>query len=45
MMMKRFEITVNTEADHHLGVNITRQEDGSLRLTQSKLLNTIFEEC
>ena len=45
MMTKRFEITVNTEADHHLGVNITRQVDGSLRLTQSKLLNTIFEEC
>ena len=45
MMTKRFEITVNSEADHHLGVNITRQEDGSLRLTQSKLLNTIFEEC
>ena len=45
MMTKRFEITVNAEADHHLGVNIQRLEDGSLKLTQSKLLTTIFEEC
>ena len=42
---KRFEITVNAEADHHLGVNIQRLEDGSLKLTQSKLLATIFDEC
>ena len=39
------EITVNAEADHHLGVNIKRLEDGALQLTQSKLLNSIFEEC
>ena len=45
MMTKRFEITVNAEADHHLGVNIQRLEDGSLKLTQSKLLTAIFEEC
>ena len=45
MMTKRFEITVNAEADHHLGVNITKLPDGSLKLTQSKLLNAIFEEC
>ena len=44
VMTKRFEITVNTEADHHLGVNITARADGSLKLTQSKLLNTIFTE-
>ena len=45
MITKRFEITVNAEADHHLGVNIQRLEDGSLKLTQSKLLATIFDEC
>ena len=44
-MTKRFEITVNAEADHHLGVNITKLPDGSLKLTQMKLLNNIFEEC
>ena len=45
IMVKRFEITVNAEADHHLGVNITKLPDGSLKLTQIKLLNNIFEEC
>ncbi len=45
MMTKRFEITVNAEADHHLGVNIQKLPDGSLKLTQSKLLNAVFEEC
>lgn len=44
VMRKRFEITVNEEADHHLGVNIERLEDGSLKLTQSKLLGNIFSE-
>ena len=43
-MEKRFEITVNTEADHHLGVNMTALGDGSLQLTQSKLLKNIFTE-
>ena len=45
MMQARFEITVNAEAGHHLGVNIKRLQDGSLQLTQSKLLTSIFEEC
>ena len=44
VMQKRFEITVNEEADHHLGVNIQHLEDGSLKLTQSKLLSNIFKE-
>ena len=44
VMTKRFEITVNVEADHHLGVNIETRKDGSLKLTQSKLLNNIFTE-
>ena len=45
VMTKRFEITVNAEADHHLGVNIEKLKDGSLKLKQSKLLKTIFSEC
>ena len=45
MMQARFEITVNAETDHHLGVNIKRLQDGSLQFTQSKLLTAIFEEC
>ena len=44
VMEKRFEITVNEEAEHHLGVNIQHLEDGSLKLTQSKLLSAIFTE-
>ena len=44
VMRKRFEITVNEEADHHLGVNIHHLPDGSLKLMQSKLLNNIFTE-
>ena len=40
-----FEITVNAEADHNLGVNIQRIPNCSLKLTQSKLSNTVFEEC
>ena len=40
----RFQITVNEEADQHLGVNIAKQKDGSLKLTQSKLLKSIFDE-
>ena len=45
MVQKRFDITVNAEADHHLGVNIKRLSDRSLQLTQSKLLTAIFDEC
>ena len=42
MINKRFEITVNAEADHHLGVNIQRLEDASLELTELKLLTAIL---
>ena len=44
MMQQRFEITVNELADQHLGVNIEHREDGSLKLTQLKLLNSILTE-
>ena len=41
---KKFQITVNEAADQHLGVNIKKHEDGSMTLTQSKLLKNIFDE-
>ena len=41
---ERFKITVNEAADQHLGVNIKRNGDGSVKLTQSKLLKNIFDE-
>ena len=41
---KRFQITVNEAADQHLGVNIKKNQDGSISLTQSKLLKNIFDE-
>ena len=40
----KFQITVNEAADQHLGVNIKKHEDGSITLTQSKLLKNIFDE-
>ena len=43
-MKKRFKITVNEAADQHLGVNIEHLPDGSLKLTQSKLLRVVFTE-
>ena len=41
---KRFQITVNEQADQHLGVNLKKHPDGSISLTQSKLLKNIFDE-
>ena len=41
---KRFRITVNEVADQHLGVNIKKNQDGSITLTQSKMLKNIFDE-
>ena len=43
-IMKRFKITVNDKVDKHLGVNIARREDGSIKLTQPKLLKMIMDE-
>ena len=41
---KRFQITVNEQADQHLGVNLKKHPDVSISLTQSKLLKNIFDE-
>ena len=41
---KTFKITVNDKVDKHLGVNIARREDGSIKSTQPKLLKMILDE-
>jgi Reverse transcriptase (RNA-dependent DNA polymerase) len=43
-MKLRFEITVNYEVDNHLGIKMEKLADGSVRLTQPKLLKQIFDE-
>jgi hypothetical protein len=43
-MRERFEITVNEDVDSHLGVSMTELADGSVKLSQPKLLKLIFEE-
>lgn len=44
IMRRRFEITINDQVDSHLGVNMERLDDGSIKLTQRKLLQQIFDE-
>jgi histone deacetylase 1/2 len=44
MLRSRFQITVNNAADVHLGINMKKLKDGSIRLTQPKLLKQIFDE-
>jgi hypothetical protein len=40
-----FEITVNEGADNNLSVKLERLVDGSVNMTQSKLLQRMFEKC
>jgi hypothetical protein len=44
VMRRRFEITINEQVDAHLGVNMETLADGSIKLTQRKLLQQIFDE-
>ena len=44
VMRQRFEITINEEVDSHLGVSMETLPDGSVKLTQPKLLHQIFSE-
>ena len=44
ILQKKFEITINENVDAYLGVNMKKLADGSIQLTQPKLLKTIFEE-
>jgi hypothetical protein len=44
VLRKRFKITVNDDADIHLGVNMTKMSNGCVKLGQSKLLHQIFTE-
>ena len=44
ILRKEFEITVNDNVEQYLGVQMERLCDGSVKLTQPKLLAQIFEE-
>jgi hypothetical protein len=43
-MQKYYQITLDTKGDSFLGIQFTRQLDGSTILTQPKLLNKILKE-
>ena len=44
LLRKEFEITVSDSVDQYLGVKMQRLSDGSVKLTQPKLLAQLFEE-
>jgi hypothetical protein len=44
ILRKEFEITVSDNVDQYLGVQMDRLSDGSVKLTQPKLLAQLFEE-
>ena len=44
MLKTKFEITVNEEIESYLGVNMEKLSDGSIKLTQPKLLQQLFDE-
>jgi hypothetical protein len=44
VLRKEFEITVSEDVDQYLGVQMVRLSDGSVKLTQPKLLAQLFEE-
>lgn len=43
-MASKFEITVNKEVTEYLGIMLTKLKDGSVKLTQPKLLNGLLLE-
>ena len=44
ILKKKFQITANYNVSTHLGINITKNQDGSIKLTQPKLLNQLLTE-
>jgi len=40
----KYEITTNDNPDEYLGIKITKQRNGDVKLTQPKLLQSLFEE-
>ena len=43
-MNNHYELTLDTKADSFLGINITHNDDGTVILTQPKLLQKLFKE-
>jgi len=43
-MRQDFQITVNDNADAYLGIHLESLPDGSIKLTQPKLLRSLFQE-
>jgi len=43
-MRQDFQITVNDNADAYLGIHLEQLSDGSIKLTQPKLLRSLFAE-
>jgi hypothetical protein len=44
ILKKKFQITVNYDIASHLGISHTKKEDGSVKLTQPKLLSQLLTE-
>ncbi len=43
-MNNHYELTLDTKADSFLGINISHNDDGTVTLTQPKLLQKLFKE-
>ena len=43
-MNRHYELTLDTKADSFLGINLSHNEDGTVTLTQPKLLQKLFKE-
>jgi hypothetical protein len=43
-LREKFEITVVSNVEEYLGIRMTTQKNGDVKLTQPKLLNQMFEE-
>ena len=44
IMLTKFPVTANYDVIQHLGISLSKQNDGSLKLTQPKLLAEILEQ-
>jgi hypothetical protein len=44
ILEKKFRVTADYEVKKHLGITLVRQDDGSVKLQQSKLLDEILNE-
>ena len=44
ILASKFPVKMNTEVTSHLGIQLEKTNDGSLKLTQPKLLHELFQE-